>query len=780
MTVIVALILSTALLAVAATAGTTGYIIAYFFLALVLSGLRFSKQQGGNTAMLLMFTALNTTSLLAIAEQEGLSFVASLWTQRGTTNPNAAFRNTLIGICWACLCTVFARLLPPARTARSLHSRVLLPKVLKDVATFIRLTVAYHIKDDIEDASSSSEDGEGDIDADGEKMENIDDVTMRVVQDGSITIGGGLAALTSFEPRITRLLCQCGPPIDSPAMLKDLTNAVNKCIFAALTLRMFSKAGFKELECGGLKEIYEESAKILDRCADDLALMKQSSADDDTGVSETPISSIDSHQLPFDPIMVKKCALKVKKLVSEWNVAMGPVDPSMRHFDKGARSAIVKSILPWIYGAGIGLLAAIMGCVRKALTATTWKRVFLPPYYDLLKFVWCVKFAVGFTILVCMQVYWPAFANLEVATSDEFVSAHVSGWFLIAYAFSTTQTTEGTWKKSFLRIIGTTAGGFCAWLGLTVCGQNAVGLGIWMTAFNTLAAYLFLPKGFRSRFGLDKDTAWGPGYFAMTHSLVVLEVYMGYGGKNDITLNRILANLLGICMAMLMSIIPPGVYGNSPREAKFLLEDQKRAFRDCMKLVLEESDPKKFHQFHASANSSFLAGFMEANDNYNDANQLQRLCILKPNPKMKMGLNSLAIISSSILTLLQFGASLVKSEPCAATRFNEEDRQVIQAILDNVDIEEDIHNTSLYHMRRREGEGKKHERFDVSRSNMPNEAQRVVPAHTTFTHLCIFISHYVMHREIKLDEIQYGFLNNQKPPEGRRTKVSESWLQVSE
>ena len=251
-----------------------------------------------------------------------------------------------------------------------------------------------------------------------------------------------------------------------------------------------------------------------------------------------------------------------------------------------------------------------------------------------------------------------------------------------------------------------------------------------------------------------------------------LEVYKGYGGKNDIILNRILANLLGICMAMLMSIIPPGVYGNSPREAKFLLEDQKRAFRDGMKLVLEESDSQKFHHFHASAKSSFLAGFMDANNNYNDANQLQRLCILTPNPKMKLGLNSLAIISSSILTLLHFGASLVESEPCADTRFNEEDRQTIQAILDNLDIEEDIHNTSLYYMHHRDGEGKKHERFDVSRSNLPNES--VVPAHTTFTHLCMFISHYVMHHEIKLDEIQYGFLNNQKPPQGRRTKVPET------
>eukprot|EP00985_Skeletonema_marinoi_P035534 scaffold46845_cov146-Skeletonema_marinoi.AAC.3 len=430
MTACIALIISTILLAVAATGGTSVYIFVYFLFALILSGLRFSKE-GGSAALLLMFISLNTVSLLTAAEQEGLSFVASLWTEKGTTNPYAAFRNTLIGICWICLCASFARLIPPARTARSLHSRMLLPKVLKDIATFIRLTLAYHMRDDIEDASSS-EDGENDGEnaaeenaADDKKMENIDDVTVKIIQDGSITIGGGVAALTSFEPRITRLLCHCGPPIDSPAMLNDLTNAVNECIFAALALRSFSKAGFKELENGGLKEVYEETAKLLDRCADELASMKQSSAEIDVG--DTPSNSIGSPDLPFDPIMVQKCALKVKKLTSEWNVAMGPVDPSTRHFDNGARNAIVKSILPWIYGAGIGLLAAIMGCLRKAFSQTTWKRIFLPPYYDLLKFVWCLKFAVGFTILICMQVYWPTFANLEVKTNDDIVNANVAG-----------------------------------------------------------------------------------------------------------------------------------------------------------------------------------------------------------------------------------------------------------------------------------------------------------------------------------------------------------------
>jgi hypothetical protein len=782
-TTIIALILATTLLAIAATAGTPAYIVVYFFFALIISGLRFSKE-GNSTAMLLLYMSLFTTSLVAVAEQQGLPFVASLWTQQGITNPNAVFRNTLIGTFWACVCTAFGRLLPPPRTARSLYSRVLLPKVLMDIATFIRLTVAYHnIKDDdmIENNVKSAE-GRGEEDPvedndaandNNKKMENIDDVAMRVVQDGSITIGGGLAKLTYFEPRITHVLCQCGQPIDTPTMLKDLTNAVNNSIFAALTLRSFSKAGFKELDQGGLKEVCEESAKILDQCADDLASLKKSGADDNDDGGELLPS--DSYHLQLDPVMGQKCALKVKTLVESWNMAMGPVDDrNRRHFDKGARGVIVKSILPWIYGAGIGLLVALMGCVRKALTKTTWKRIFLPPYYDLLKLIWCIKFAVGFTVLLCMQAYWPAFANLEVPTSDQLTSAYFAGWFLIAYGCSTTQTTEGTWKKSFLRIIGTTVGGFSAWLGLTICGENAYGLGAWMTAINTLAVYLFLPKGFPSRFGLDQDNAMGPAYFAMTHALIVMEVYSGAGGKDEITVNRILANLVGICMAMLMSILPGGVYGNSPREAKFLLEDQKRAFRDCLKLVLEESDSDEFHHYHASAKSSFLAGFIEANDNYNDTKMLKRLCILTPNPEMKIGLTTLAIIGSSVLKLIHFGAILVESNPCAETRFNEEDRKIIESILDNLDIEEDIHNTSLYGMHHQKGEGKKHESLDVSQSNLQDDTERVVPVHTTFTHLCIFIAHNVINHEIKLDEIQYGFFNNQKSPQGRRTKLPET------
>ena len=99
----VALINATFLLAVAAAGGVRAYTALYFFVALLLAGLRFTKQ-GANAAMMLMLTSLTTVSLASVAEAEGLDFVASLWTEKGVENPNAVFRNTLIGMCWAAVC----------------------------------------------------------------------------------------------------------------------------------------------------------------------------------------------------------------------------------------------------------------------------------------------------------------------------------------------------------------------------------------------------------------------------------------------------------------------------------------------------------------------------------------------------------------------------------------------------------------------------------------------------------------------------------------------------
>ena len=92
----VALLFATLLLAVAASGGVNAYVVVYFLVALLLAGLRFTKA-GTMSAVLLMLTSLNTMGLSRVAANEGLGFVGSLWTEKGVDNPNAIFRNTLIG-----------------------------------------------------------------------------------------------------------------------------------------------------------------------------------------------------------------------------------------------------------------------------------------------------------------------------------------------------------------------------------------------------------------------------------------------------------------------------------------------------------------------------------------------------------------------------------------------------------------------------------------------------------------------------------------------------------
>jgi len=270
----------------------------------------------------------------------------------------------------------------------------------------------------------------------------------------------------------------------------------------------------------------------------------------------------------------------------------------------------------------------------------------------------------------------------------------------------------------------------------------------------------------------------GPAYFSMTQALVVLEVFWGYGEKNDITLNRIVANLVGIAMSMALALVPPGIYGNSPREMKFLLEDKKRAFRDCIKLVLDGSDMAGLHHLHATSRATFIAGYNEANENYKDADKLEKMCIFKPNPQMKVGLENMAVLGSSILSLIRFAIILIEVEPEGGDRFGDgsEERCILEAILSGLDIEDDAHNISSYQTHHQKGDGKNHERPNIL-CDTPNQAERAVPAHTTFAHLCIFICHYIMHREIKLDTVRWGVLGKQQTSNGKRTTFHGTPLQ---
>ena len=180
------------------------------------------------------------------------------------------------------------------------------------------------------------------------------------------------------------------------------------------------------------------------------------------------------------------------------------------------------------------------------------------------------------------------------------------------------------------------------------------------------------------------------------------------------------------------------------------------------------TDSEQLYHLHEVARATFVAEYKECLDNYNDSNTLHNCCILKPNEKMKWSLNNAAVLGSSILSLIRFGIMLIE-DGGTEERFSEgsEERSALEQILNALDIEDDPNKTSLYYQHYKRLKGKA-----CKRPNIPTRlGKRVVPANVTYVHLTVFIANYIMRREIRLDEIQYGFFGNRTTATGRRSTL---------
>ncbi|EJK63821.1 hypothetical protein THAOC_15504 [Thalassiosira oceanica] len=283
---------------------------------------------------------------------------------------------------------------------------------------------------------------------------------------------------------------------------------------------------------------------------------------------------------------------------------------------------------------------------------------------------------------------------------------------------------------------------------------------------SSVLAYYTLPQGFSSRFGLDQDLAWGSGYFAMTQYLIVLTVYKGFGTINDVTVNRIVANLAGIFLSLVLAAIPPGIFGSSPRELQFLLEDKKRALRDCLRLILDGSKTEhrlpqhdlaaRLHRLHATAKATFIAGFSDANAYHKDAQQLKSLPILKVDPRMQVALGNAAVLGASLLSLIRLAILIVESDTeLAGFAEGAEERKVLEEIVSGLDIQDDPHHISGYAIIERANDKKEHERPSVLDDNFEETYTRGISPHTMMANFSLYLMHYIMRRE-KMN-VAHGF-----------------------
>lgn len=124
-----------------------------------------------------------------------------------------------------------------------------------------------------------------------------------------------------------------------------------------------------------------------------------------------------------------------------------------------------------------------------------------------------------------------------------------------------------------MRAIGTCLGGFSAWIGIMLCSWSYNGTNpinpyawiAWLTVNLFVGNFAGKGTGMSAFLGMEYDTPFVSFYYNLTLNIIGMSAFYGSYSINAGTASRILANLSGIAMAMLVSIIPPYYSGKDPR-----------------------------------------------------------------------------------------------------------------------------------------------------------------------------------------------------------------------
>ena len=262
---------------------------------------------------------------------------------------------------------------------------------------------------------------------------------------------------------------------------------------------------------------------------------------------------------------------------------------------------------------------------------------------------------------------------------------------MFGYAFAYRPSHEGTVKKGIQRILGTCIGGFLGWLGIIVCSGsyddnakiNPYGLVAWLTIFTMFVAYFFsLGSGASAHFGMDKDHGYVGMYCSMTLVLIALEVFLGSGDKNGLTLNRVVATITGVMMAIVISFLPPHINGRDPEHTRDYLNAVSDAYFLLLRTFADESksstiisdDFKKSLLADADKKREFALYVL------NDASMLQALPFMKVNPKLPPLIDSIDVTEATVQHLLDGFAYIISKDMNV-----NETRTCVQELLQNYD-----------------------------------------------------------------------------------------------
>mmetsp|Transcript_23758 Transcript_23758/g.35448 ORF Transcript_23758/g.35448 Transcript_23758/m.35448 type:complete len:373 (+) Transcript_23758:77-1195(+) len=270
-----------------------------------------------------------------------------------------------------------------------------------------------------------------------------------------------------------------------------------------------------------------------------------------------------------------------------------------------------------------------------------------------------------------MTIFWDAYKNWDLIIDDA-PGSHFQAWVIIAFHFTTTQSTEGTVKKGLLRLLATLFAGLSGFLCITACEGNPYASVAWLTFTTPIPVYLATERCFAARMGLSKDYGYLYQCFIFTQAIIVVYYRTQEGvSRNELVANRILANTIGIVMGMIFSLIPLNIWGGNPRIALNIVQIQKEALAKILHVLKERSSDSLetdhsyeeyislIEEAESIKEASFCPLFEEANDLIADSNRFSKFPLLKVDPKLNEVLGFLGILNSAITTLADFAKNII-------------------------------------------------------------------------------------------------------------------------
>jgi hypothetical protein len=505
-------------------------VVVYAIYTIVMTAFYFGEDgtsTGTLGALFCSMPGLLALSFLSLLQNPVLNLTAwDLWTAQGVANPLAVMRNFLIALCWALLALVVGVIIPPFRTTRQLLSTRLAPDVTASLGRYLSVK---------------------------EKPEN--EVLVRSKLIHVLLSLHGKATLTMFEPRMWKNENLVDP---LSQLLKDI-EILGQCAI----LR------FVDTISGG--DPLPQTTKVLELCT---TALRTNDIDDYASLKNYDVSAYprDNSQRSFLTELILEKATKVHDSTIKWLGALNGRKASPNNSKEAIKNIIVNNIV-WMF-VPIAPYKRLLDVVTLIVTPSRW---------NLSSTIWALEYAAGYIALFCMAVYIPAWTDFGIGEDS---AGLYHGWHLISYAFTWTASSEGTVKKGLSRFFGTLVGGFCGWVGVIVVSgsydkdaeMNVYGIVAWLVLTNTLVMFFGLDNGPGCLMAASADRQYPVMYFTLTNALVLLDVYLGGGTRDSVTVNRIISTGSGCLMAILVCLFPPYIKGQDPRRFQKWNDTMKEAF----------------------------------------------------------------------------------------------------------------------------------------------------------------------------------------------------------